>query len=270
MTRRGLGKVPIAIFGLLLTFALRAQALPAAKPAFDVASVKPNVEDGGAPVVRFSRGNVTYSGITLRVLIRTAYRVQNSQITGGPGWLDSSRFDIAAKAGGNPGPLEMLSMLQTLLEDRFRLVVHRETRVLPLYSLVMANSGRPLGPGFRQATEAECATPVTAAPPCGGVRNSFGVQSGFSATSIPMSQFALAFSNVLHTWVEDKTGLEGKFDFRLTWAPDGDVSPGPGSPENSGPSIFTAMQEQLGLKLLAGKGPVEMLVIDSADKPSQN
>lgn len=283
------------IVGLLCAARLMAQA-PAtdtAKLAFDVASVKPNksgdmrVSLGIQPGGRFTATNVS-----LRALIRSAYQLQDFQLVGGPDWIASERFDIIAKAMGDvpsrppwgqPGPMQF--MLQTLLEERFKLSMHRERRELPVYELVLARTDGKLGPQLRVST-VDCAAMAAArgrggAPPPGppspgerpcGIRMMGGRLAG---GGFPLSQLATTLSQFVQRVVLDRTGLTGSFDFDLTFTPDQlpQGPPPPGAPplppiDPNGPSIFTALQEQLGLKLESTRGPVEVLVIDRVEQPT--
>jgi uncharacterized protein (TIGR03435 family) len=269
---------------------LRAQA-PASDPAFDVASVKANTSGdwrksiGPAPGGRFLATNNT-----LRELIPFAYGLPqlaaNIRIIGGPNWIDSDRFDIVAKTDGTPSPQEMGAMLRTLLKDRFRLAAHNETRELPVYALVMARSDNAFGPRLRRSevSEVDCAArraairrrePVAPQQPgrppvCGSGRT---VPGKIAAVGWPMEQLVSALTPFAGRVVLERTGLSGLFDFDLDWTPDQLPRQPPDDPEPlridpNGPTLFTALQEQLGLKLESGKGPVEVLVIDRAEKPS--
>jgi bla regulator protein blaR1 len=267
---------------------LRAQAPPAASaPAFDVASVKPNKSSearasfGGRP-----GGQVVVVNNTLRNMIRNAYQLQEYQIVGGPDWINDDRFDINAKAANSDTPpLQLLAMVQTLLADRFKLRVHRETREVPVYALVMARDDRRLGPRLKTAA-ADCdaliaalgrggtpppSAPAGERPPC-GIRQVPGrMMAGGSLLSDVGRNLAPSTGRL----VIDRTGLTGRFDLDLEWTPDQmPPPPPPGAPPSvlppppaDGPSLFAAIQEQLGLKLEATRGPVEVLVIDSAERP---
>jgi uncharacterized protein (TIGR03435 family) len=221
-------------------------------PTFEVASVKPsNAEtrdSGGAS----ANDRLTMRNVTLKRCIRGAYGVPEAQILGGPNWLDQNRYDIEAKASGSVGDHELMIMLQSLLADRFNLVLHREKRALAGYSLVLGK-----------------ALKVKPSEPGAGCRSN-SRRGGVDAEGCTTAQLALKLSEALHLPVADSTGVQGKFDFKLEWTPD-DMQAKPGLPEvASGPSIFTAVQEQLGLKLESRKVPVEVLVIDHAEPPSQN
>lgn len=268
-------------------FSGRAQAqatAPVAGTAFDIASVKPaNPEARGTRIMMTPGGGVNISNAPLRELISFAYDVRNFQITGGPGWLGSERFDILAKmessgdepAPGGPRPSEAQmtktaeqarQRMQALLAERFQLVVHRESKEMSAYALTVGKSG----PKLKEATGE--------VPGQRGVRMQRGqmnVQSG------SLDLVTRVLSNELRRPVVDQTGLKGVYDFELKWVPETPApgpsdsgGPGPGAApaasDSAGPSLFTAVQEQLGLKLEARKVPVEMVIVDRADKPSAN
>jgi uncharacterized protein (TIGR03435 family) len=228
------------------------------------------------------------------MLIGAAYGtpqpLMNSQIIGGPSWIDSDRFDVVAKAaadqqpGPNGPPPELFLMVRTLLVDRFKLVVHNESRELPIYSLVLARDDGRRGPQLNPAA-VDCASlrgrggappPLPAPgerPPC-GIRISPGNLVG---GGMGMVQLANALSRLpaLNRLVVDQTGLAGTFDFDLKWTPDQipQTPPGGGplpSIDPDGPSLFAAVQEQLGLKLESTKGPVNVVVIDAAERPTED
>jgi uncharacterized protein (TIGR03435 family) len=271
---------------------LGAQA-PSAEPAFDVASVKVNRSGdwrksiGPAPGGRFMATNQT-----LRELMPFAYGLPqvaaNIRIIGGPAWIDSDRFDIVAKTDGTPTPQEMGAMLRTLLKDRFKLSAHNETRHLPIYTLVTTTSRAELGPRLRRSevSEAECAVrraairrrePVPPQPPgkppvCGSGRT---VPGRITAVGWPMEQLGSALTAFAGRVVLERTALSGLFDFDLEWTPDQLPRQPPDDPDPpridpNGPSLFTALHEQLGLKLESTKGPVDVLVVDRADKPTED
>ena len=250
---------------------------------------------GIQPGGRFNAVNVA-----LWDLIRQAYNLQRSQLVGGPDWLETARYDIVAKAeseiprGGPGAPIGPLNfMMQDLLEDRFKLKAHRETREMPIYALVLARSDQKLGQGLRPST-ADCeafrgrgrggaAGPGAgpAGPPRAmftpGERPTCGMMVGpgqVAAGGIPISQLTVMLSQYTQRIVVDRTGLKGNFDIDLTFTPDrmpqGPLPPGVQLPpiDPNGPSIFTAIQEQLGLKLDSERGPVEVLVIDHVERPT--
>jgi uncharacterized protein (TIGR03435 family) len=265
-----------------------------ANPSFEVASVKPNKSgDGRVAIGLQPGGRFTATNVPLRELIRFAYQVQPFQIVGGPGWLNSDRFDINAKAegdvaaapfgaGGPPGPLQL--MMRSLLAERFKLVAHTEMRDMPIYNLVVARPDGRLGDKIQPST-LDCVALNAAArrgggpPPAGlGQRPQCGIRLGpgsMAAGGVNLNTFANAISPLLQRVVTNKTGLTGNFEFDLQWTPD-QLPQGPppaGAPplppvDPNGPTIFTALQEQLGLKLESARGPVEVLVIDSAEPPT--
>jgi uncharacterized protein (TIGR03435 family) len=250
--------------------------------AFDVVSVKPHPPDQqptsmiGEPGGRFTARN-----IPLRLLIRTAYQVQDDQIVDGPAWLSSDRFDVIATPEDGAASPDFASMLKALLADRFKLVVHRDTRELPVYELQLVRTDGVLGSRLRRSdclpdiSRRPVATPG-GPPPCGSISNGLG-RLTLSATPIPvMAQF---LSPVVNRVVVDRTALSGYFDVDLTWTPDRLPPRPPGAPPDqpiqingyeidpNGPSIFTAVREQLGLKLEAGRASVEVLAIDHVEHP---
>jgi uncharacterized protein (TIGR03435 family) len=273
---------------------LRAQSqAPAANPSFEVASVKPN-KSGTQQVMLGLQpgGRFTATNAPLRMLIRNAYQLQDFQLVGLPDWASSERFDIVAKAEGDvppapigtTGPIQL--MVRSLLAERFKLAAHQEARELPIYALVVAKSDGKLGPQLRPAA-VDCAAMMAArgrsgggppAPPPLAQRPVCGMRIGpgtMAGGGFPLSQLAQTLSQFVQRVVVDRTGLAGNYDLDLTWTPDQmpQGSPPPGAPalspvDPNGPSIFTALQEQLGLKLDAQRGPVDVLVIDKIDRPT--
>jgi uncharacterized protein (TIGR03435 family) len=249
---------------------------PAARPAFEVASVRPNTSGsasmnvGTQPGGRFNAVN-----IPLTQLIQNAYRVHDFQIIGGPAWL-SDRFDVIAKAETEfapaaPGTIgTQWLMLQSLLAERFQLVAHRETREMDIYALMRAREDGRLGPRLRQS-DIDCAAlsrpgatlPPPAAPapgmrpirPCMVRAGAGNVVAGASRLDVLIGNLSSETRRI----VENRTGLTGVFDIDLSWAPDT-------STDTTRPSLFTALQEQLGLKLESTRAPVEVLVIDSISR----
>ena len=242
------------------------------RPSFEVASVKPG--DPASRQVRIGLqrgGNFTATNVSLQMLIGFAWDLRPHQISGGPKWLESERFTIDAKPGGalptTPGPegmSQMRPMLQSLLGDRFQLATHFETRQEQIYELVVAKGG----PKLKEATDAPDGGPR-------GLRMGRGELIGMSS---PLDLLVSSLSQQLGHSVIDKTALTGKYDFKLQFTPDpameaarpADGSAPPPVADASAPSIFTAVQEQLGLQLRSAKGPVQVLVIDHVEKPDAN
>jgi uncharacterized protein (TIGR03435 family) len=261
---------------------------------FEVASVKPNKSGDGRVMMGVQPGGrYTATNVPLKMLIRQAYQLQDFQILGGPGWVQSERFDIIAKAegevrppvaGGLPGSAtELQMMLRSLLAERFKLKVHDETREMPVYALVPARRDGTVGPRLHES-DTDCDRIAGARGrggpppemPAFGQRMPCGMRMGpgqMSAGSLPLSQLAATLSMFVQRIVIDRTGLTGRYDFDLTWTPDQMPAgaPPPGAPplppvDPNGPSIFTAVQEQLGLKLDSQRGPVPVLVIDQVEE----
>lgn len=244
-------------------------SLGTAQTTFEVASVKPNLSGAQGGSVRLTPGGrLVAQNAPMRMLITAAYDVRDFQLLGGPAWMASERFDIEAKAAGNPSQDQISQMLQALLAERFQLMVHRETRELPIYRLMVAKGGSKL-----QAAKAGECTPMVPPParfdpatlrPCGGFNNNVGMMLG---GRVAMAKLASGLSRTLGRTVVDETGLSGSYDIELRWTPD-DAQPAPDSA--APPSFFTAIQEQLGLRLESGRGPVEVLVVDRVERPTGN
>lgn len=288
----------------------RAAQVPSSSPAFEVASIKPNNSDGRGTTMGMQPGRYSATNVTLRTLIVNAYRLQGSQLAGGPGWIGSDHFDIVAKIPvGVPVPApqgqvstESQSMLRALLADRFKLVMHSESREMPIYALVTARRDKKLGPHIHP-TEIDCAALAAtstlkekeskgkskeergSAPPdlkARGQRPPCTMMMGpgrMSASAMTLAMLAISLSGSVPRTVVDRTGITGSFDIELSWTPDqmprgtagGDAPRIKGGQiDPNGPSIFTALQEQLGLKLESTRGPVDMLVIDHVEHPTEN
>jgi uncharacterized protein (TIGR03435 family) len=272
----------VACFLAALAAALGAQP---ARPAFEVASIKPSQENRFMAVRALPGGRLA-ANAPVRLLIQNAYGLQSFQIAGGPAWVESDRFEIDAKATGGADRAQIMTMLQSLLEERFQLRSHRETRQLPVYELVAAKGGPKLPP----AKAGDCSSADAPPPPGRGQPMAFpcgrvGIQGESSGArmegrQVAMVEFLRMLAGLMGRAVLDKTGVTGTFDVHLKFAPDsttaglsamappGAAPPADISPEN--PSIFSALQEQLGLKLESAKGPVEVLVIDHVERPSAN
>jgi uncharacterized protein (TIGR03435 family) len=189
------------------------------------------------------------TNVTLRMLVRFAYRVSDPQIGGGPKWIDTTRFDIIAKAGHPAEGPELMDMLQPLLADRFQLKFHHETQTLPGYAITVAKSGMIAKPGDQNGH-------------CGTSTN----PGYIDAKACTMAGLATRLATILQRPVADMTQDPGKYDFILRWTPD-EMETGGGS---DGVSLFAALKEQVGVKLESQKVPVDVLVIDRAELPSEN
>lgn len=275
--RASVARVAVCVI-VLLIFALAASRAPrwiawaqnADRPSFEVATIKPG--EPGDPrfgILMRPGGRFITTNANLHQLIGFAYDLRSNQITGGPAWVDSALYSIEAKSESGvavpPGPLggaRIRLMLQSLLADRFHLVVHRETREESIYQLVVAKGG----PKVKEADGSQ--TPSE--------RVGRGAITG---TAARIDLLIKPLSQQLGRNIVDKTGLEGRYDFTLQWtlepgqlrgAGDPPAPANPAPPDPDGPNIFTALQEQLGLKLEAAKGTVNFLVIDRAERPSEN
>jgi len=268
---------------VLTAFTAAQSTSPAKPPAFEVASVKPNTSgDGRVLMTPQPGGRLNLVNVPLRLMIRYAYRVQDFQVVGGPDWLSTARFDVVAKAeGGNPSQEDLQLMLRSLLADRFKLVVRPDKREMPTYSLVPARADGKTGAQLRKS-DANCG-PATApsAPPAPGQLPSCGSMLGFGnlkARGSTMAALASTLSTFAGRIVVDRTGLAGGYDVDLNWTPDQIPRPVGDQPvqvngvtvDPNGPSLFTALQEQLGLKLESTKGPVDVLVVERAEKPAED
>jgi uncharacterized protein (TIGR03435 family) len=235
---------------------------------FDVASIKRNMS--GESNVSAGPTPTGYVGtnVPLRTLITQAFRMRPGQVTGGPDWINVDRFDVVARAPQGAAPASMLLRLRHLLHQRFKLVVHFETREQPVYALVRSRPDTPANPNLK-ASNLECLTPGTPANPCRMNGTIGSVAGSVKATGQTMVDFASYLANNVDRVVVDRTGLSGRFDFELAWTADdvrGLSIDAP--PASNKPSLLTALQEQLGLKLEPARGPVEFLVIDSIEYPT--
>jgi uncharacterized protein (TIGR03435 family) len=289
------GKLLLVLAGSLAF--LHAQSL-AAHNEIEVATVKLNI-GGGRGGMRANPGRFTVSNTSIRTMIRNAYKVPDFTISGGPGWITSDHYDIEAKVEGVLKGDEVLLLLKTLLEDRFQLKVHRETREGPVYALTVTKGGFKLQPSnciVVDPTHPRAPMVPNEKPPeyCGTNRGGAnGLSQTLNVTGLKIEETDMVhatfpgltfyLASILGRPVVDKTGLSGRFDIRLEYARDSpagtprgqegannDLSSPTPVADNATPSIFTAMQEQLGLKLESTKGPVEYLVIDHVEKPSAN
>ncbi len=244
-----------------------------AAPSFEVASVRLHTsDDPRTMLVAQPGGRFLAVNIPLRTIIRAAFRLQDDQIVGGPAWLDTDRFDIDARAAGMPGApgAELLGMLQSLLSDRFKLTTHRETRELAVYALERSRSDGKPGPALRPTECPDLAVDLAAAKPCTNISSGTGL---LTIRGIPLDVFAEYLAPSVNRVVVNRTALDGRYDAQLKWLPDSPAAPAPGQTASAGderPSLFTALQEQLGLKLTPARAPVEVLVIDTLERPTPN
>ena len=249
-------------------------------PSFDVASIKPsNPDNRGVRFQMVPGGGLSISGAPVRELIMFAYDIRQFQVIGGPSWINTERYDINAKSpadGAAPNVQTMTqeqreafqklirTRMQNLLTERFQLKVTQESKELPIYHLVEAKGGAKLKVGAEGT----------------GTSGRIMMQRGtLNADSVQIQSLLMVLSNAVGRPVVDKTGLKGTYDIKLEWTPDSGPG-GPGGPGGDGPppppsdgsgaTIFTALQEQLGLKLESAKGPVVTFRIDSIQKPSDN
>jgi len=247
------------IAGVLLGIAAAHAAHAQSASAFEVASVKASpARSGTAGFIAMDTdpAMVRYSNITLKLLIAIAYKMDSDLIQGGPAWLDGQLYDLTAKLPAGISKDRVPPMLQTLLAERFRLAVHRDAKEQRVYFLTVAKSGTKLKP-VPKADDQDVEQVRGESLP-GQI-----VRGGIMGHSLTMAAFAGILAIPLGDQVVDHTGLAGAFDINLKWTPD-DSNPG-------GPGLLTAIQEQLGLKLEPGKAPVEMLVIDHAERiPIEN
>jgi uncharacterized protein (TIGR03435 family) len=251
-----------------------AATLAAQTPAFEVASIRKNTSANSRIFMDGSGGRYTVTNATLRVLILNAYEILDAQLAGGPRWIESDRFDINASRGDAP-LTAVPAMMRTLLAERFSLKVHREMREMPMYTLVRAKRDGPLGAAITPATCDE--RPDVKAFLASGDRvlpcNVHFVGPGrLRAGGIQMRGLAGILTPLVGRIVIDETGLTGSYDFELSWTPDQSrpVTDNATAPDPGGASLFTAVQEQLGLKLTGGRGPVDVIVIDSVSPPTDN
>jgi uncharacterized protein (TIGR03435 family) len=275
--------VVVTWLALMLGLVSHPAAQSAARPRFEVASVKPSAADPvGLPrAVPPAPGRFTMLSVPLRLLVLRAYGdlFDDSQIIGGPDWQMSRRFDIQARAEDAAAGMDaMLPMLKTLLDERFQLKVHTETREMPIFALVVARDDRRLGANITPSTT-DCSNPERVAKmqasgpsdrgmPCAiwPVPARAAGSATLRANAASMAALAEFLRGATRRVVHDRTGLNGLYDWEMTYdrAIRG-VTPAPSTSES--PELTTALQEQLGLKLESTRGPVEVLVIDSAALP---
>lgn len=231
-----------------------------AQPAFEVASVKPaDPANRGMSLDKLPGGRFVATNVSLRTLLKEAYGMRDFQIEGQPDWFDSQRWDVSAKSEKASSEEEMSEMLQSLLADRFKLKMHREERVLQVYVLTVGKNG----PKVKEAQGGDSSIGVRIR----GVGHVTGTKASMQQLTETLSDVRMNGRAMLNRPVLDRTGLNGVYDFVLEWTPD--LAPVDGAAPG-GPSIFTAVQDQLGLKLETQKAPVQIFIIDHAEKASAN
>jgi uncharacterized protein (TIGR03435 family) len=280
------------------------------RPQFEVASIKVHPPPVTQIGITNRGGRFVATGFSLKMLVGRGYAVPELRIVGGPSWAESERYDIEAKAPDGAPANQLQPMLQAMLEDRFKLKVHKETRELPVYELVVGKNGLKMKLSDDQTPPAPTILPPAdpgAGPRGAGVvarggvpgpgggpggtffgggprvrgtsgRGSINGRMTFEGSAVMVSVLVNTLQQLLDRPLTDKTGLTGLFDIKLEWIPGAEAPPGPFSPNPDappsppvdGPSIFTAIQEQLGLRLEGSRGPVEVVAIDSAQKPAEN
>lgn len=280
--------------------ALVAAALVAAplaaqqQPVYEVASVKPNQNAAARQGLQAAPGRYTFTAYTLKSLIDVAFQrtpFDQREKIGGPEWIDKDRFDLVVQAPAgavltSPDgfPSGVFAMVRAVLADRFGLVTHNETRERPVYALTVARADRRLSNGLKRV-ESDCseamrrmAAPGPDAPPPGPPPCSFGGGPGrIQGNIVSLAMLSAVLGRSVGRPVIDRTGIEGYFNFTLDFAPEAGIAgPLPGEPRpdaparSDAPSLFTAVQEQLGLKLESTRAPVDVIVIDRASQPTEN
>jgi uncharacterized protein (TIGR03435 family) len=240
---------------------------------FDVASVKASKSTGGRVTITSDPGRISYTNIMLRRLLLAAYDVKNYQLVG-PEWLDTLRFDITARIPDGATEEQFQAMLRDLLATRFKMTIHRESKELPIYALVVAKNGPKIKPhdgastgeeqvAAMQKDEGKDGFPVLSLPTAGLVIETRNGRARVTAKDVPIEKLADLLSGQAGRPVFDSTGLAGNYSFVLYFTPE--------SGDSSEPFLFAALQQQLGLKLESRKGPVELLVVDHAERvPTEN
>jgi len=271
---------------VLRTFLFLGASLPAllvaqAPKAFDVAAIKPNNSGAIGEQVRFypPSGRVTMTNVTVRRMIINAYALQDEQLAGGPGWVRSEHFDIVANSeAANLSPMDRWMMVRALLADRFKLKMHTEPREQPVFALVLGRRDGQLGEHLKKSN-ADCKPPAAprTTPIDLSVPNQCGVIMGgpgrMNFRGVTMEVIAAQLSSRVGRSVVDRTGLAGRFDLDVEFSPQALTADGADAPADrpadSGPSIYTAIQEQLGLKLESQKISIDVTVIDSVERPTE-
>jgi uncharacterized protein (TIGR03435 family) len=253
---------------------------------FEVASIKPNHSgDMRVGIAMEPGGRFVATNVPVKMLILMAYQLKDNQLSGLPGWADGDRFDITAKPESGSGIKQddERAMIQALLAERFKLTFHKETKELPIYALVVAKGGPKMEPSkgnadFGDETRARSADAGRGPGRGRGGQGIRMMRGEINGANITVEMLADQLSRITGRSVIDKTGLSGSYDFNLKYTPEGnmpmpkgpDGAEAPSSSDAERPSIFVAVQEQLGLKLESQKGPVDLYIIERLEKPSDN
>jgi uncharacterized protein (TIGR03435 family) len=264
----------ILVLSFVSVAAARAQA-PVPVPVYDAVAIKPNKSGSGGVHVSTNDGRFQATNVSLLNLLENAYGIRSGLISGVSGWAASARYDINAKQidydpKANQTKEQRQAMMAVMLEERFHLKVHVEVKELPVYDLVVTKDG----PKFKESAPEPPADPDAPKKPSGmsGNRGNMNVSGHNGAMELtswanPMTSFVGSLSILVDRTVIDKTGLKGEYDVHMKWTSD---TASPPLPDDAPPTLFTAIQEQLGLKLVPSKGPVNTLVVDHVEQPTEN
>jgi uncharacterized protein (TIGR03435 family) len=271
-------RIQSTIATLACGLAMAGLSAQTATPRFDAVSIKANRSGDSQQILSIAPdGSYTLTNATVRMLIRQAYRVQEFQIADAPDWTETERFDVKARAPAGSTAAAVPDMVRSLLEERFGVVARRETREMPVFVLTLARENA-LGPRLRRTAPdaaAVCAasrTSSSAASRRDGLPCGIGTTGGtITAGDASLSQLAGLLSPIVGRVTIDGTGLTGTFDFDLNWTPD-PFFRGPSVPvaDPAAPTLFTALQEQLGLRLASQRAPTEILLIERIHEPTQD
>jgi uncharacterized protein (TIGR03435 family) len=261
--------------GLVAAIALSVTVLVAAQSAseFEVASIKRNESGEGGSSFDMSRGRIRATNTLLQPLIRQAFEVMDTQVVGAPSWMATERYDIVAKApAGVTSAADMRPLLRALLAERFKLATHRETRDMPVFALVRARADG-FGPGFRAGTVDDCAAQAPAAPPLSAQDEWPACVVRFTPGRLYIGGYDMAevlrmLTPLVGRTILDETGIAGRVHVRLEYQPQGPGAQPPNPPADDRRDLFTALEEQVGIKLESRRAPVNVLAIDALEKPT--